>query len=174
MCSISHLRGVSLGMPAEPGGRERAAGKQWARHLSCVAALPSTHNGARRVASGAFLFRAFLSGDSSAQNNGSFVPSLLLPTFNPSNLLRFLRAFLFLCKKIKQNARISPSSATSHYHICHTRVSVSSLYRSITQHFADDFTSNPIPKMLSRPPLIISSWVIPVSVLTAACMHACI
>lgn len=57
--SGSHSRGVSLGMLAEPGGRERAAGKQWARHLSCVAALSSTHNGARRVASGAFLFSGF-------------------------------------------------------------------------------------------------------------------
>lgn len=43
-----------------------------------------------------FFFRVFLSGDSSAQHNGSFVPFLLLPTFNPSNLLLFLPGFFIV------------------------------------------------------------------------------
>lgn len=59
-------------------------------------------------------------------------------------------------------------------HLPHTCICVTAPYRSITQHFSDYFTSNPIPKMLSHPPLIISSWLISVSILTAACMHACI
>lgn len=46
-----------------------------------------------------------------------FCQRLTLQTF-------FCLPFFFLCSKIKQNARNSPSSATSHYHICHTHTHI--------------------------------------------------
>lgn len=92
-------RGISwLEQEAE---RRLLGGNNGQGHLSCVAALPFAHNGSRGwregvggLASGGFLLRSLLSGDTSVPHNGPFVPSLLffffLPTFNPSSLLLFL------------------------------------------------------------------------------------